>query len=114
MAYLVEITVRAQRDFASLYEEIHAGDSEAAQKWYRGLKEAVLSLEKLPNRCPRTSENPQLRHLLYGRKPHVYRVIYRVLDGAKRVEVLHVRHGARRRSKAADLRQNDPRSTRPT
>jgi plasmid stabilization system protein ParE len=113
MAYLVDIAARAQRDLASLYEEIDAGDSEAALKWYRGLKEAVLSLEKLPNRCPPTSENPQLRHLLYGRKPHVYRVIYRVLESEKRVEVLHIRHGARRRFGAADLRQDDPKPTRP-
>ncbi len=104
MAYLVSIAARAERDFASLYEDIHAGDSEAALKWYKGLKEAVLSLEEMPNRCPATSENPQFRHLLYGRKPHIYRVIYRVLEDVKRVEVLHIRHGARRGFEASDLR----------
>jgi plasmid stabilization system protein ParE len=97
MAYLVSITPRAERDLASLYEEIHAGDSEAAWKWYRGLKEAVLSLEELPFRCPTAPEKSQLRHLLYGRKPYVYRVIFRVLEKEKRVEVVHIRHGARRR-----------------
>jgi plasmid stabilization system protein ParE len=30
-------------------------------------------------------------------------VIYRVLEKQKRVEVLHIRHGARREPKAADL-----------
>lgn len=113
MAYLVDITARAERDLASLYDEIHAGDSEAALKWYKGLSEAVLSLEKLPNRCPQTSENPQLRHLLYGRKPHVYRVIYRVLEREKRVEVIHIRHGARRVFEAADLRKGEPEPIRP-
>jgi plasmid stabilization system protein ParE len=103
MAYLVNITSRAERDFSSLYEEIDAGDSEAALNWYRGLKDAVLSLEKMPNRCPVTREKDQLRHLLYGRKPHVYRVIYRVLEKEKRVEVLHIRHGARRSFMASDL-----------
>jgi plasmid stabilization system protein ParE len=113
MAYLIEITERAERDFASLYEEIHAGYSEAAMKWYRGLRKAVLSLEKLPNRCPPTNENPQFRHLLYGRKPHVYRVIYRVLEREKRVEVLHIRHGARRGFEAADLEQGRLKTIRP-
>ena len=56
MAYLVNITARAERDFASLYREINAEESDAALKWYRGLKEAVLSLEELPNRCPVTPE----------------------------------------------------------
>jgi plasmid stabilization system protein ParE len=103
MDYLVNITTRAKRDLAILFNDIHADDSEAAQKWYDGLKESILTLEKLPNRCPLTHENTKLRHLLYGHKPHVYRVIYRVLENVKRVEVLHIRHGARRDFKAADL-----------
>jgi len=36
----------------------------------------------------------RLRHLLYGHKPHVYRLIYRIVEKPKRVEVLHIRHGA--------------------
>lgn len=103
MAYAVNITQRAERDFAGLYAEIDAESSAAAQKWYRGLRKAVLSLERLPNRCPATREDPRLRHLLYGRKPHVYRVIYRVLERERRVEVLHIRHGAMREFKPSDL-----------
>jgi plasmid stabilization system protein ParE len=95
MAYLVNLTTRAERDLALLFDAIHAGDSEAALRWYRGLKAAILSLEQRPNRCPQTPENPKLRHL--GRKPHVYRVIYRVTARHKRVDVLHIRHGARQR-----------------
>ena len=96
MVYLVNITSRAERDLAHLYEVINAGHSDAALKWYRGLKGAILSLEEQPNRCPVTREKDDLRHLLYGRKPHIYRVIYRVLERKKHVEVLHIRHGARR------------------
>ena len=103
MAYLVNITYRAERDFASLYDEIHAGRSGAAIKWYRGLKEAILSLGQLPYRCPATREDGRLRHLLCGRKPHVYRVIYRILEKQKRVDVLHVRHGARQEFAGSDL-----------
>jgi len=40
-------------------------------------------------------ENMNLRHLLYGGKPHVYRVIYRIQEKEKRIQVLHIRHGAR-------------------
>jgi toxin ParE1/3/4 len=103
MPYLVNITARAERDFASLYEEIHAAESGTALKWYMGLKKAILSLEGLPYRCPVTRESAQLRHLLYGRKPHVYRVIYHVLEKQKRVDVLHIRHGARREMTELDL-----------
>jgi plasmid stabilization system protein ParE len=43
--------------------------------------------------------------LLYGRKPHVYRVIYRVLSDEKPVDILHIRHGARREFNPTDLEQ---------
>jgi toxin ParE1/3/4 len=80
MAYLVNITSRAERDLAHLYRQINAEYSSAALKWYKGLKEAILSLEESPNRCPLTRKSDKLRHLLYGPKPHIYRVIYRVLE----------------------------------
>lgn len=103
MAYLVNLTDRAERDLAHLYEEVNAEHSDAALKWYLGFKESILSLEEQPNRCPVTPENGKFRHLLYGNKPHIYRAIYRVLEKQKQVEVLHIRHGARRRLKGSDV-----------
>jgi toxin ParE1/3/4 len=100
MAYLVSLTARAERDFASLYEEIDAGHSHAALEWYRGLKEAILSLGDYPKRCPPTPEDARLRHVLYRNRPDVYRVIYRIQERRRRVDVLHIRHGARQRMKA--------------
>ncbi|MGA2720641.1 MAG: type II toxin-antitoxin system RelE/ParE family toxin [Candidatus Acidiferrales bacterium] len=99
MAYQVKITSRAERDLALLYETIGAEHSRAALKWYLDLKENILSLEHHPNRCPIIGKKDRLRHLLFGNKPHVYRVIFRVLEKQKHVEVLHIRHGARRRFK---------------
>jgi toxin ParE1/3/4 len=103
MAYVVNITSRAERDLAHLYRKINAEYSDLTLKWYRGLKEAILSLEEQPNRCPVTRKSDKLRHLLYGHKPHIYRVIYRVLEKQKLVEVLHIRHGARRKLKPSDF-----------
>jgi plasmid stabilization system protein ParE len=103
MAYLVSIAVRAQRDLISLYEDINANESAAALRWYLGLKLAILSLEEHPNRCPVTPESKQIRHLLYGHKPHVYRVIYRVSEKKKRVDILHIRYGAHRKVKMRNV-----------
>jgi toxin ParE1/3/4 len=103
MAYLVNVTFRAERDLNILYEQINAQSSDAAMKWYLGLKNDILSLEDHPNRCPVIRSRDKLRHLLYGRKPHVYRVIYRVLERQKLVVVLHIRHGARQKPKASEL-----------
>jgi toxin ParE1/3/4 len=80
MTYLVNITSRAERDLVLLYAQIKAEYSHAARKWYLGLKELILSLEEHPNRCRIIRKKDKLRHMLYGRKPHVYRVIYRVLE----------------------------------
>jgi hypothetical protein len=55
MECLVSLTERAERDLGLLYERINAEDSDAALKWYRGFKEAILSVEEQPNRCPGTS-----------------------------------------------------------
>ena len=103
MAFLVNITSRAERDLAHLYREINAEDSDAALKWYLGLKQAILSRKERPNRCALARKRDQLRNLLYGHRPHIYRVIYRVLERQKKVEVLHIRHGARRKPGTSDL-----------
>jgi mRNA-degrading endonuclease RelE of RelBE toxin-antitoxin system len=42
-------------------------------------------------------------HLLYGKKPHVYRVIYEVDEKWRSVLVLAIRHGARRKLKPSVL-----------
>lgn len=97
MAYLVNLTARAQRDLVDIYEYIHAADSAAASRWYAGLKEAILSLEEFPYRCPETPEKQNVRHLLYGRKPRVHLVFYRISEKKKRVDIVHIRHGARQR-----------------
>jgi toxin ParE1/3/4 len=96
MAYAVKLT--------QLFADINAHNSQAALAWYRGLKKSILSLEEQPNRCPVTPEDERLRHLLYGNKPHVYRVIYRLVAKQKVVEVLHIRHGARRQFRDLDLK----------
>ena len=103
MAYLVNLTARAERDLALLYRQINAENFDAALKWYRGFKEAILSLEEQPNQCPLTPESDKFRHLLHGHKPHICRAIYRVLEKQKQVEVLHICHGARRRFKGTDV-----------
>ncbi len=102
MAYRAEIVPRAQRDLLHLFERINARSSDAALIWYRGLKEAIRSLQDNPRRCPTTPESKGLRHLLYGNKPYVYRVIYRVMETQKEVDVLHIRHGAQQQFKTVD------------
>jgi toxin ParE1/3/4 len=95
MAYHVRLTSRALRDLHRIYQRIEAEVSFQAADWFAGLEEAIYSLEQHPNRAPTIPEDRKLRHLLYGKKPHVYRIIYEVTERARRVDVLHIRHSAR-------------------
>jgi toxin ParE1/3/4 len=101
MDYRVEMSIRAQRDYADLFATIHAEDSPAAAKWHRGLKRTILSLENMPARCTATREYARLKQVLYGRRSNVYRVIFRIFEKEKQVHILHIRHGARDHFKGA-------------
>jgi toxin ParE1/3/4 len=103
MAYLVKIAPRAQRDLDAIYAAINAESSDAAFRWFNGLERALFTLEEIAARCPVTPEDHDLRHLLDGKKPHVYRVIYRLVETHKEVEILHIRHGARQAFKPDDV-----------
>ena len=109
MAYHVKFADRAARDLESLYVEKNAAESQAASRWYNGLEAAVYALPTYPHRCAVAREarssklRRELRHLVYGKKPHVYRVIYEVDERRQTVWVLTVRHGARRKVKPSDI-----------
>ena len=103
MAYRVKLTPRAQRDLAEIYDRIGANSSEAAKLWYLRPRDTIRTLGTSPFRCPVTPETRQLRQLLYGNKPYVYRVIYRVLEKPRQVDVLHIRHAARQEFEPDDL-----------
>jgi toxin ParE1/3/4 len=103
MAYLVRIMPRAERDLADVYAAVDVPNSDAASRWFARLERAILTLEQSPARSPVTPENKNFRHLLYGKKPHVYRVVYRILERQKEVEILHIRHGAMDRFRPGEL-----------
>jgi len=96
MAFEVRLSKRAERDLRDIYGSINAENSDAAAIWFRGLEAAIFSLETHPARCAITPERSSLRHLLYGNKPHIYRVLFSIDDGAALVSVAQLRHGARR------------------
>lgn len=48
----------------------------------QGLRNAILSLEE-HRTDGATRESGGLRHILYGNKPHIYRMIFRILERQK-------------------------------
>jgi len=98
MAFRVEISAEAELDAISILEWLisqHAGD--AGLRWFMAMEEAIASLANLPARCTVAPENArfpgEVRQLLYGRKPHVYRILFTIRGDT--VHVLHIRHGRR-------------------
>ena len=93
-------TDRAVRDLKILYPEKNAAQSQAAVRWFNGRENPVCGLEWRRFRCPVAPEarkrKPPLRHLLHGKKPHGYRVIYEIDEPQRSVWVLTIPHGARR------------------
>jgi plasmid stabilization system protein ParE len=95
MAYEVRLAKRAINDLRHIYKTIEADTSRAADGWFRGLESAIFTLETHPARGAVPPERPHLRHLLYGNKPHVYRILYSIDENRKIVYVAQIRHGAR-------------------
>jgi plasmid stabilization system protein ParE len=99
MDFRVELSARAQSDIAAIYEWLQAQSAgEAGERWFVALRAAIASLKDLPLRCPpapESQESPtEVRQLLYGRRPNVYRILFAVEGNI--VQVLHIRHGRRR------------------
>ena len=99
MTFRVETTAEADHDAAEILEWLlsqQAGDT--GIRWFRNLEEAIASLAAFPKRCALAPENSrfpfEVRHLLYGRKPHVYRILFTIENDT--VYVLHIRHGRRK------------------
>jgi plasmid stabilization system protein ParE len=99
MAYRVEITAEAEHDAEAILEWLlaqHAGDT--GTLWFNSLASAIESLTEFPERCPRAPENIlfpfEVRQLLYGQAPHVYRILFTIENDI--VYLLHIRHGRRK------------------
>ena len=95
MAYRISFTRRAVRDLDQLYDSINAPGSEAAVRWFLKLQDAISLLASTPLMGMVTHEGASRRQLIYGNKPHFYRVIYKVDDDARLVTILQIRHGKR-------------------
>lgn len=98
MAYRVETTTQAEDDAAAILDWLlkqQAG--ETGIRWFLALAEAIATLAKFPERCPLAPDNSafpfEVRQLLYGRKPHAYRILFTIESNT--VYVLHIRHGRR-------------------
>ena len=105
MAFQVDITEPAladAEDYVSFIRDLRK-EPDAAQRWFRGLVQAISSLEESPERCPVIPEQEEfsfeIRHLIF----FSHRIIFSIERDQKRVVIYRVYHGARQRLSESDL-----------
>ena len=99
MDFRVKLTDQAKSDVSAIHAWLLAQEAgDAGARWFSSLRQAISSLSVLPARCPlapESRESPlEVRQLLYGRRPHIYRILFSIDELV--VHVLHIRHGRRR------------------
>jgi plasmid stabilization system protein ParE len=99
LAYRVKISDSALVDAEDYVQFIRQTKREpkAADRWFRGFVSAVFSLADLPSRCPLIPEIDdfpfELRHLIF----YSHRIVFRLDEVGKTVEILRVYHGSRKK-----------------
>jgi plasmid stabilization system protein ParE len=99
--YRVVIQPRAERDIEAAADWIleQSGSPAVALRWARGIRASIATLKDKPLRCPVAADSDaygeEVRVLLHGTRRGQYRVLFAVRGDA--VQVLTVRHSARRR-----------------
>jgi plasmid stabilization system protein ParE len=96
MTFLVEITLIAEAQIEQAYQWYRERNPEFADHWFRGLMNAIATLQEKPQRCTLAVEHKifpeEVRQLLYGKSKNIYRVLFTIRDTT--VYVLYVRHSA--------------------
>jgi plasmid stabilization system protein ParE len=107
VAYKVVVQPQAQEDVAAAYAYIAERAPEAGLRWLVGIEQAIKSLCEMPSQFPLAPEAEKLQFPIhqghYGKRSGVYRLIFRIVEEAKEVHVLAVRHGARKPIEMEDV-----------
>ncbi|MBD1891927.1 type II toxin-antitoxin system RelE/ParE family toxin [Coleofasciculus sp. FACHB-SPT9] len=96
MTFQVEITPIAEAQIEQAYQWYRERNPEFADRWFRGLMNAIATLQEKPRRCALAVEleifPEEVRQLLYGKAKNIYRVLFTIRETT--VYVLYVRHSA--------------------
>ena len=103
MKYEVLVTGRAEHQLNEAADWIAKSSPLAAERWFNGFVDALLTLGENPERCSLAHESQrfpyELRQLLYGRR-RTYRALFTIRG--PNVVVLAIRHSSQR-----DVTPND-------
>jgi plasmid stabilization system protein ParE len=96
MTFQVEITAPAEEQIEKTYLWYRNRDAAFADQWFRGLMNAISSLQESPRRCALAIEHElfseEVRQLLYGKGRAAFRVMFTVRGDT--VYILLIRHAS--------------------
>jgi plasmid stabilization system protein ParE len=98
--YGIVLAPSAYEDLDEILAWLSREAPEKVHEWMSAIKAHIQKLSHLPERCPYDApENglwgkEELRQLLFQNYPSKYRIIFTVRESS--VQVLNIRHGARR------------------
>ena len=107
MDYKVIVMPQAESDMEEAYQYIAQRAPDRVQSWFAQLQAEIIQLSNLPARCPTAPESHklgvELRQSVFGKRSGAYRIIFRIDEKAHEVQILSVRHSARKPIEAQDL-----------
>jgi plasmid stabilization system protein ParE len=96
MEFQVKLTRSAEQQIESIYLWLKEGKPEYADQWFRGVMNAIATLQDKPRRGSLIKENhstsEEIRQLLYGKSRAKYRIIFAIREDT--VHIIYVRHSA--------------------
>jgi toxin ParE1/3/4 len=94
--YRLLYTKKALNDLAEIIGHIAEDDAQAASRFGSSLAAHVELLARFPHMGGRIRKRPRVRKLLHS----PFLVYYQVREAKREIEVLHIRHGARKPPKS--------------
>ena len=94
MVFQVKTTRSAELQIETAYLWLKKRNFTYADEWFKGLMNAMASLQEKPRRCSLATESgvfsEEVRQLLYGKSRNRYRVLFTIREDI--VHILFVRH----------------------
>ena len=101
MDYRLLYTQRALNDLAEIVGDSAKDDADAASSFGSSLLDHIELLARFPRMGSAIPNRPRVRKLVHS----PFLIYYQVDDDKRIIEVLHLRHGARKPPRSSELRR---------
>ena|ERR1041385_6823497 len=94
--YRIIVLLEASNDLTAIFDYIEQHSPQNAVTVARRLVDAIDSLDRFPHRCKIHVSNSDPQRVVHSMPVGPFIIYYRVLEARGAVEIMTIRHGARR------------------